>query len=191
METIRQQIEALPEPERTARKSLYTDAEWRALWELNAFPFQLPPKGGWDSWTVIAPPRTGKTTAGLNWVHGLVTNNPDRHTYILIIVRLIEGRVRIAEALREKLFSSPNHTWEYNLEMKDGTIRYRERDMSLEIEILPEREESWRGLDPDYVWGDEVLDAEHIRRSFPFTKQFCFTNPTKLDSDTIVTRPYA
>jgi hypothetical protein len=44
------------------------------------------------------------------------------------------------------------------------------------------------GTDYEYVWADEIEDAPELMRQLPRVKQFVFTQPTKLPTDTILSR---
>jgi hypothetical protein len=76
--SLRQRVEALPPEQRELAMSLYTEVEWRNRWDLNAWPHQIPPQDDeWRVWTIIGPPATGKTTAGIMWVKSLLDSSHD------------------------------------------------------------------------------------------------------------------
>ncbi len=185
--TRKAQIEALPERERAARRLFYTDDEWESLWELQALPYQLPPAGEWDSWTVIAPPRLGKTRAGFEWMLERHLNaDTGEHNIILIAHQSYVSD--IALVFYERLQDLDSRGTSASMEPPN---RYRFRkDNGAITGIYPYQTiESLRGFNPRHVWADEVFDAQAVRDMFPLTEKFCFTGPTRLDQATIVTKP--
>lgn len=185
--TRKAQIEALPERERAARRLFYTDTEWDSLWELQALPYQLPPAGGWDSWTVIAPPRLGKTRAGFEWMlerHKQAETG--EHNIILIAHKSCVSDVALV--FYERLKDIDPDGVETSVEPPNW-YRFRKSNHAI-TDIYPAQAlSSLRGYNPRHVWADEVFDAQAIRDAFPLAKKFCFTGPTRLDQETIVTKP--
>ena len=70
----------LPSDERLAQLAVLSDAEAREFahhWRLWARKEQLPPKGDWRIWLVMAGRGFGKTRMGAEWVRGIASANPD------------------------------------------------------------------------------------------------------------------
>src|SRR6478609_1392989 len=174
-QTLRQQIEALPEPERSARRAFYTEAEWNS-WELNAFPHQLPPlSNDWMIWSITGGRRTGKTTAGVKWAANALSYN--QHvgvvTYYANQIESLVGLFMREHDLRYMPFKGSHSV---RLELKKGQGA---------IDIHPwrpsDRGGMLRGHDYTYLWGDELGDpGEIIQETDHSVMQYCFTSPARI-----------
>lgn len=183
-QTLKQRIEALPEPERAARRALYSDSDWEGLWELNAYPHQIPPMDNdWKSWTVIGPPNSGKTWAGMAWVMEKFVTGTNPTTILALFhhqhapgaaARFIHGQTVVKDAALTNLQSSPVL---YSPVMGNKII--------FDIQSNSQRHVA---SNIDYVWADEIASAPDIMAVFPFVKQFVFTNPAKLPANTRISR---
>lgn len=183
-ETLRQRIEALPEPEYLARRAMYSDQEWERSWALQAYPHQLPPLGDdWRAWTVIGGPGTGKTVAGMRWVEAKLENN---HPCRILIVTPSGHMNNLETRVRDDLHHRRGTEWE--LLFTSGEIRVQ---WGTRIVRFVSEENAHRDLQGgffDYIWGDEIFDAQEIINRAPRTQQFCFTEPTKLPTETMLSR---
>lgn len=190
--SIRAQVDALPEPERTARRMLYSDSQWENLWELNAWPHQIPPLGdSWTSWTVIGSRGEGKTVAGYKWLEQkFLYSKAERCLAILSHSKEIN---RIAEFVRSTLYDMAVIE-AFQIKRTQGTsVRFEHKQGAPKTSLFIVSEQSFseaRGYaaDYDYIWADEIEDATQIMHQFPLTKQFVFTQPTKLPAETILSR---
>lgn len=181
--SLKSEILELPEPERTNRKELYTPDEWRNCWELNAWPHQLEPTDPeWRVWTVIGPPKTGKTLAGRNWVIGRFLSRPG--IYMCIVGDGEE--VDFVNSLISRL-----HPTKYEQHSIDKPLAIKITiDSGHKIYIAPAA--SWPELSSQpvqYLWADDVVDAEDIiNTSWGGIRRYVFTNPTRLAPGTEVSR---
>jgi hypothetical protein len=189
MKTLRQQIEALPEPERSARRAFYDDDEWNYSWELNAYPFQIEPASSdWKYWTIVAPPNSGKSYAGEYWAWNKFFN--------LANVLCIFSGGGYEMDLSFKRFMNTAELWSghFDYDRIDGVERAVSiRDRSSKRSLRGMSEDAFlrgaaRGMMFDYVWADEVFDAAEIAKEYPMAEKYLFTQPTKLHPDTIVSR---
>lgn len=180
-ESLKSRIESLPEPERSARRALYSDDEWENLWELKAYPFQLPPAGDWKSWTIIGGRGVGKTEAGFQWavsevkkgknVFGYLHHQNLGQKYLLIL----------QEEVRQQRLT------EVAYESRTRSIRVRDKGAGGELHLEVQSPERGGGV-YDSVWADEIYNAAEMRNMFPMASKFVFSQPTILDPETIVSR---
>lgn len=185
--TLKQRIEELPEPDRTSRRGLYTDWEWEHLWELHAFPHQLPPRDdAWDSWTIVGSPGTGTTTAGRFWAIDKLFNS-ERKT-ILAVFHHPEHLNDVARLCRDEILNiglQDGVTFSSNGQF--GTITNADTKSTL-IFIPANKMITGRQYTPDYLWADEISDAQEVMMTFPNAKKFVFTRPAKLPNSTRLSR---
>lgn len=183
LKTKRDHISELPHEQFSARRAMYTDEEWQSLWELNAYPFQLPPEGDWVSWTVLGGGGVGVTTAGRRWmVDKFLTAEPG--TNLVSIHHHMRALDDQAHLMWDELKVDPDLQTQ-----NDGRdFKFRNTSRGVRLVMLNNNPDSWRGLDATYLWADDITDATQVRASFIRTSQFCFTRPVKLDPETIVTR---
>lgn len=182
MQTLKQQIEALPEPERSARRAFYSDDEWEDSWELNAYPFQIEPATeDWRVWTIIAGRKAGKSWAGEHWawekffearknVLCIFSNDDERKDAFRTFFQLAD--------LWQGHFDTTMHSV---YDIKEGT------------KLTTVTEDMWkngktRGSHFDYIWADEVFAATPIVHDFPHATRFLFTEPVKPHNETIISR---
>lgn len=190
MLSLKQEILSLPPEEREARRAFYSDEEWDS-WELNAYPFQLEPlSDDWTVWTIIAPRRTGKTTAGEHWA---LEKHQREKANVLCIFRDRKAIEPTLERFIEALEASATDRYVKRSTPADYLQVLYNSDQGTSLICASEqmvRGDSLRGLNRfDYVWADEVMDADVIRaRIPPPTKKFLFTQPTRLSPDTIISR---
>lgn len=187
MQSLKQQIEALGEPERSIRRAFYTDEEWENAWELHALPFQVePPSDDWKIWTIIAPPKTGKSWAGEHWAWE--KHFRDREDVLCIFSDLEQVKkhyhtfFQLADMWQHHDYHSTPE--DYMQILHDKTTG---RSLICASEKVL-RAGNLRGMRPKYIWADEVENAEEVVQNFPLTERFLFTQPTKLHPDTIISR---
>ena len=187
MQTLRQQIEALPEQERSRRKSFYSDDEWDVSWELNARPFQIePPSDDWRTWTILGGRRVGKTYAGEHWAIEKYFN--EYKSVLCLIGHSDQTQLTFKPMFRyADLFPG-----EFDIDSSGHPHTYRIRDRSGTVMMIGSesfyKPENFRGMKFDYIWGDEIFNAQEIVDHNPLTTRFLFTEPTKLPTDTIISR---
>ena len=100
----------MPEAERLRKLAELTEAERRELahdWPLFARPEQLPPKGDWRIWLILAGRGFGKTRAGAEWVRGVAEANGSARI-ALVGASLAEARSVMVEGESGILALSPN-----------------------------------------------------------------------------------
>lgn len=82
MQSVAEQLAALPEAERDKVLSKLTDAECEILlhdWRgFHARPEQVAPEGDWDIWMILAGRGFGKTRSGAEWIREEATRAPIR-----------------------------------------------------------------------------------------------------------------
>lgn len=188
-QSIRSRVEALPEPERSAHLALRSRSEWETSWELNAWDHQRPPlHNDWTAWTIIGPRRTGSTHAGLRWVEEKLFT--DYKAKMLVMLRY-PGMVDAVYGHFRQTIDSWGAGEGYRIR-KSGDRAFFNLSNGLQtLEIMPERsdyEDKLRGRHFDFVWADEVEDAEKLMYNLRTTKQFVFSNPTKLPAETLLSR---
>lgn len=176
--TLKTQILSLPEPERSARRRLFSDWEWENSWELNAYPHQLPPlSDDWKYWTILGSPRTGLSTAGLRWFEHLVMNHSN-----VTAVALFEGRHIADFHLTEFLMILPGHVKDAcTIRSFDGLLRIG--DSSFTFRPFLRNDPKLYPSQYTHVWADQILDSEEVSSRF-HAAQTLFTQPTKLHPDT-------
>lgn len=178
--TLKQRILAMPPGEAEALRAFYSDYDWENSIEVNGFPHQIPPEGDWRSWTVIGPPGTGKSFAGMHWIISV----SDVSTTIAIVTRTRHEGHEVWQAL-VKTIRDLGRLGEYQIE----SDRITHVPNNLRLFFFDEKNlQGARGLKVHYVWADNVTDATIIRREFPTAHRFLFTGPVKLDPETIVSR---
>lgn len=189
MQTLRQKIEALPEPERSARRAFYTDDEWEFGWDLNAYPFQIEPAtDDWKIWTIIAGPGTGKSYAGEHWAWEKFF---DKRANVLC---LFQSRESVDDHFAT--FFQRGEMWSGHFEhsLRDEVYTQRHlRDVTTRNMMTcavnnARHDPSQEGVIYDYIWADEVLDAEQVVDTYPRAAKFLFTQPTRLHPDTLLSR---
>lgn len=188
-ESLKDRIQSLPEPERSARRAFYSNEEWYTSWELNAWPHQLPPVSDqWTSWTIIGSRRTGKTEAGYQWskeqfLSGNNVLGVFQHKGVLEDVTYrLWGELRALPAVE--------NSTDFSLKgMETSAPRLKLNGKIFSFVTVNGYNRFSRGLSPDCIWADEVLDANIIVRDFADGKRrLLFTQPVKLDPDTMVSR---
>lgn len=191
--SVKTRVDALPEPERSARRSLYTDHEWATLWELNAWPHQLAPQGDdWEAWTVIGPPGTGKTVAGYMWLREKFYQT-DKVLNLIGILRHPKEIQRLG-ALYQAEIEQRGFQDYFTYSSTFTRVRIEEKNpltYPTRLHLVSESEvESGmiRGLKYDYVWADQVADANMIQYHMPAAKQFVFTDPARLVEATLLSQ---
>ncbi|URP22152.1 terminase large subunit [Microbacterium phage Big4] len=187
MQTLKQQIEALGEPQRSIKRGFYTDDEWENSWELNALPFQIEPQSDdWKIWTIIAPPKAGKTWAGEHWSWEKFLREKSDVLCLFSTPGEVQREFKRFVALSEEwtIFRAHSTPEDY-MQILQNQASNRTL-ICASMNVL--RQGVLRGMKPEYVWADEVEDAIEIVQNFPFTERFLFTQPTKLHPDTIISR---
>lgn len=189
--SIRQRVDALPEPERSSRRMLHTDWEWNNLWSLNAWDHQLPPLGDdWKAWTLIGSRRCGKTIAGYKWLSDKLFAGTG--SKLLAVTRYPTG----LDILREWFYADTikfGGSIEYKTQNRGGYTEITSpsgRTLHIVKERMAERD-GWYTIphrDYDYVWADEIESAPVLMDMLPRTHQFVFTGPTKLPEETLLSR---
>jgi hypothetical protein len=193
--TLKDRILALPEQERNARRALYTQEEWDKSWELNAFDHQLPPLGDdWTSWTVVGGRRTGKTTAGRRWMQGKMSL-PNAQG--LVIIHHTNHLSTVSKQFWDDLIKAGEQgNWRMTQHDQTGAYELRHNvvgdnrvlEFTTEGRVMNNNGFLGPRTNCDYLWADEILDAPTVMQFYPLTKQFCFTEPTKLPEVTIVSQ---
>lgn len=192
--SVRSRVEALSEPERSARLRLYSEEDWDIKWELNAWPHQLAPSGDdWKAWTVIGPPGSGKTIAGYMWARSKFYDVESSYD-ILAIFRHPKDVERIGRMFYREL-GDRGIEKDFDLSTTYTRIRFEERNplsRPTRLHLVAESEVTegtyLRGREYDYIWADEIEDARMLMYQQPTTKQFAFTGPTRLPDDTLLSR---
>lgn len=187
LQSLRQQIDALPEPDRSKRRAFYTDEEWEHAWELNARPFQIRPESP-DSriWSIIGGRRVGKSWAGEHYV---IENYVEEHKSVLGVFYHQQAMMKSFQPLFQytEMFAGEFET------KREGDAIISMKDLRLGTGLLFMTESSWakrgtRGQRWDFIWGDEVTNAIPIVEQNHMTPEFLFTEPAKLHPDTLVSR---
>lgn len=186
--SIRERIEALPEPERSARRLLYSDYAWEHAWELNAWPHQIPPIGDdWTSWTVLGSRAQGKTTAGFKWMEQKLI--PRSEKTMLVVLGYRKDMPRISAMFSSSITEAGLAT-DFTFNKKHTGDRFESLSPKCILDIVPAPASDGYWQFPrtnyDYIWADEISDATILMQTFPLTKQFVFTQPTKLPKQTIL-----
>jgi phage terminase large subunit-like protein len=82
LQSVAEQLAALPEAERDKVLSKLTDQECEVLlhdWRgFHARPEQVAPDGDWDIWMILAGRGFGKTRSGAEWIREIATASPVR-----------------------------------------------------------------------------------------------------------------
>ncbi|APG63814.1 ATP-binding protein [Sphingorhabdus lutea] len=127
--------------------------EWRIL----ARPSQLPPKGNWRIWLIMAGRGFGKTRAGAEWVHDIAAANP--HVKIALLGdNLYDVRATMVEGDSGILSTQRRHLpvkWESSLRQiiwANGAAAYCYSAQS---------PEALRGPQHSHAWCDELTKWEH------------------------------
>ncbi len=95
--TIRRVANALSQAERN---------EFAYHWEMQARPAQLPPKGAWRTWLIMARRGFGKTRAGTEWVRMIAETHPEARI-VLVATSLAEAQAVMVEGESGLLACSP------------------------------------------------------------------------------------
>lgn len=155
MKSLAAQIRELSEVDREKVLSALTPEEAEALlydWEFWARPNQLPPKGDWRTWLVMAGRGFGKTRTGAEWVRSLA----EKHSGLriaLVAPTAKDGRDTIVEGESGILaISNPEFMPEYEPSKKRLTWPNGTQAFLYESE-KPDR---LRGPQHHYAWCDEL-----------------------------------
>lgn len=185
--SLKQRILELPLEEQSQWRAFYSEEEWNDSWELHALPFQLPPLGDWDSWTIIGGKGVGKTYAGVQWaVDSLL-----KWRNVLVIVRSYEQMMRIASELWDLLSKKSPYGYEAKSNDILSEVIIGNSSSNRWLYIILERDLPHRHFYSSSlfrVWADEPKDASVVRDTLPRAEKFLFTQPTKLDPKTKVSR---
>lgn len=181
-QTIREHLMALPDEERKARLAMLTEYEWLRMFELDAFPHQLPPNDIWRYWNLIGPPRSGLTTAGMNWFIAQATH-PEQSTQYLALPgkdSAVEETSRMVvdelEAMREHGLKVPD----YAIKNFGREIRIMYPKLSSSVSIMGMDPSALRGRTAHYLWVDNAHDANAYVPLFPMIEKAVFTRPNIL-----------
>lgn len=186
-QSLKQRILAMPAEEQARWRAYYSDEEWMSSWDLIGFPFQLPPIGHWTSWTILGGRGVGKTTAGLRWA---VDTFMEDHN-VLGIFHHPPSMMLVFKKLWQFLQDSGTHpNVEASVIHSEQQARLRDKITGTQLTFITERDAlSQRGAyGYEYLWADEISDAGQIRQLFPRAQQYVFTQPVKLDPDTVISR---
>lgn len=184
IQNLKGRIDALPEPERSIRRAFFTEDEWETSWALQAFPFQIPPPGDeWRVWSTYAPPRTGTTTAGIQWVASLMERDPE-NVRAVVLLRSLQDLQPTARALSDELYRmgmtyiiGHYYNTEIDINVTQGS----------KISVFTDTS-NHQGRTVTHLWGDEITDAARVVQDFPTVNQFVFTNPLRPAPGTLVSR---
>jgi len=141
--TIRRVANALSQAERN---------EFAYHWEMQARPAQLPPKGAWRTWLIMAGRGFGKTRAGAEWVRMIAETHPEARI-ALVATSLAEARAVMVEGESGLLACSPTERRPtYEASLKRVTF-----PNGAEVRLYSAAEpESLRGPQHSHAWCDEV-----------------------------------
>lgn len=186
-QSLKQRILEMPDEEQSRWRAYYSDSEWETSWELHAYPFQLPPRGHWNSWTIIGGRGVGKTLAGMKWSVDKFTDGHD----VIGVFHHPQVLFHFFENMWKSIQQNHGfHSMEASIRQMERTAILRDHDTGKRLTFTAESSAPPSGgrYGYEYVWGDEVTDAGQIRQFFPLARQYVFTQPVKLDPDTIVSR---
>ncbi|QIG57813.1 terminase, helicase domain [Microbacterium phage PauloDiaboli] len=194
--SLRSRIESLPEPERSARRKLFTTQEWHS-WKLKAYDHQLPPQGDdWKIWTMIGPPRSGATRTGFEWALDKLVYHPGPRVRVLGLMH----HHKDVEYLDNRMWDELYRLWggsrfRHQASGHAGMHAYFEDKGQPynEVHFMSERAVGDHGTYArdnkfDFVWADGIRDSEEVVRSYPNAHQFIFTNPDRLHPETLYSR---
>jgi phage terminase large subunit-like protein len=152
--SIAERIALLPPKERHKLLGRLRDeklAEFVARWLIWARPGQLPPKGEWRVWLLMAGRGYGKTRAGAEWVHYLAGEKDLR----IALVGPTEEEVRnvMVEGASGLLACAP-HDARPEWEPSKGQLSWANGSQAFVYSGA--NAESLRGPEHDYAWCDEL-----------------------------------
>lgn len=180
-------IHSLPEDQQAPQRLFFTEDEWmgRAYHPiLDRSPHQMPPTGNdWATWTVIGPPGTGKTTAGMLWLFDMFMGSAPLET--------VHGVVSETEfnIIGARISTLLNPHLDVSLIKSDrGVLEYVNDITGAKLALTTPAHRF--GYDAKYLWWDDAEDAQSVvKRYSQWATHIVFTNPTKLPDDTVVSRP--
>jgi len=140
--------------------------EFEFHWEMVARTAQLPPRGDWRTWLVLAGRGFGKTRTGAEWVRSIAETNGEARI-ALVSSSLTEARAVMVEGESGLLACSPPErmpTFEASLRR----IRYPN---GAQVQLYSAAEpESLRGPQNSHAWCDEIgkwpLSHDRATRTF-------------------------
>ncbi len=188
MKSVREEIEALPEPKRSRMRAFYDDDEWKYSWELNGRPFQIEPQSDdWRVWTIIAPPKSGKSYAGEHWVIQKFVHDHEGSGLCLF------AHPQSVHMSYKPAFMAADMWQGYFEYRNEGDVFYEMKDVTsgktLTFADYAQFERGhFKGTAYDFIWGDELLDPTKVITENPQTKKFLFTHPTKVPEGSTISR---
>ncbi|GGY99556.1 DNA-packaging protein [Novosphingobium colocasiae] len=150
----------MPTGERRAALAAFTPGEQDELathWRLWARAEQLPPKGDWSVWLVMAGRGFGKTRAGAEWVRGVAEADPDARI-ALVGASLAEVRAVMVEGESGILaVSPPGRRPDYEPSLR----RLVWANGARALLYSAGEPEALRGPQHSHAWCDEIAKWDH------------------------------
>jgi phage terminase large subunit-like protein len=171
--SLRQIIEALPEDEYAVRRALFTDEEWDS-WELNAYPWQLPPQDPeWQTWVTKGPRAIGHTRTGIEWVSSLISGGEPakvlgvlpNHSFLQFIRSELMHRFRDDSRIQLSIISGASGV----INTQTGARLW------MFAENLPPA--GAQAFLFTHAWADEVKNPMLVASIAPHARKYLFTNP--------------
>lgn len=180
LQSLRDKITALPPEEYAARRALFTDDEWHNSWEVNGYPFQLPPPGDeWRFWSVYSPPGVGSSRAGVEWVFS-VLQQEGAHVAVILYEDINPTN------FAGYIYSTARPDEPYSL---DGGTIGRARTEERSVTVVPYGSmDVLLGMEISHVWADNATDANVIVKAVPNAQRYVFTDPLRPVPSTLVSR---
>lgn len=140
--------------------------EWRLQWQNQARDKQLPPRGDWTLWLIMAGRGFGKTMTGANWIAEAAIDDPGSFSGVIaptlddVRYTCFEGTTGILSYVPQCLIA------DYN---KSSLIIYLTNG-SLIRGFGSEKPERLRGPQHHRVWGDELAAWQNARQTYDMMK---------------------
>lgn len=162
MTSLAQTLATLSPSDREAALSTLTDAEAEALlhdWRFWARPEQLPPKGEWDIWAIIAGRGFGKTETGAQWIKHRVENEGAKS-----IALIAETQKDLEEVLVPRILkvSSPDN----RPTVRTRPVRLRWPNGAEALGYNGTEPDQLRGPEFDTAWTDELAKYKKARETW-------------------------
>ena len=126
--------------------------EFAYHWEMQARSAQLPPKGEWRTWLIMAGRGFGKTRAGAEWVRMIAETHPEARI-ALVATSLAEARAVMVEGESGLLACSPAE----RRPIFEASLKRITFPNGAEVRLYSAAEpESLRGPQHSHAWCDEV-----------------------------------
>lgn len=159
--------------------------------KVNGYGHQIPPEGDdWLSWTIVGSRKTGKTWAGIRWMQSKLTDL-SRCSRILFLGPTTSHNSHTMKQMYEHLNNllQPGLITFTRKGEEFGQFVFNPTGSVLQARLYADNtKHNLYGVHYDFVWADEILNAQMIVDALPATEKFLFTEPTILPVDTVVSR---